>query len=236
MPRVRPGYRLLSPEGGYSPEMRPNHLSELDRAISALQDPTRRRILLDFHLHQSEWTVDDVAEAIGIHRTVAHRHLERLVALGYLTVGRREGRSGKPAKLYRLTPQQIELSFPVRRFARLAGLLAESLADRGAQGIGAARKAGHRYGASLVARPARSAEAVLALLAPLGADYLITGEDEVLARNCIFREACEQAEQVVCELHAGLLEGAFHQAGLPIRIEAFSDYAEHGCAYRLMGA
>ena len=116
-------------------------LAEIDRTISALQDPTRRRILLDFYVHQAEWTTAEVAEAVGVHRTVAHAHLERLVALGYLVSGQRRGTSGKPAKLYRLTGQQIELSYPVRRFARLAAELAQAL--RGvSEGIDAAREAG----------------------------------------------------------------------------------------------
>jgi predicted ArsR family transcriptional regulator len=213
-----------------------DQLTEIDRAISALQDPTRRRILLDFFVHQSEWTVDDVATAVGVHRTVVHRHLERLVALGYLSVGQRRGKSGKPAKLYRLTGQHIELSYPVRRFARLAGLLAEILQGQGRGGIKTAREAGRRYGASLVSKPANSISAVLQQLAPLGADYIVTDNDHVLAQNCIFRQACAIAEAVVCGLHAGLLEGAFQQAGLALRTEAFTNYAERGCAYRVLTA
>lgn len=85
-------------------------LTEIDRTISALQDPTRRRILLDFYVHQPEWTVAEVTEAVGIHRTVAHGHLERLVALGYLVSSQRRGASGTPAKLYRLAGRQIDLS------------------------------------------------------------------------------------------------------------------------------
>jgi predicted ArsR family transcriptional regulator len=213
-----------------------DQLTEIDRAISALQDPTRRRILLDFFVHQPEWTVEDVAKAVGVHRTVAHRHLERLVALGYLAVGQRRGRSGKPAKLYRLTGQQIELSYPIRRFARLAGLLAESLQGQGRKGIKTARETGRRYGATLVTKPADSIGAVLQQLAPLGAEYIITDHDQVLARNCIFRQACAVAEEIVCELHAGLLDGAFEQAGLALRTEAFKDYAQRGCAYGVLTA
>jgi len=213
-----------------------NEVSEIDRAISALQDRTRRRILLDFYVHQPEWTVDDAAKAAGVHRTVAHGHLERLVALGYLVVGQRRGKSGKPANLYRLAGQQIDFSFPVRRFARLAGLLAEGLQTRGLEGIEAARVAGRRYGASLVHRPADSTRSVLRELAPLGADYVIADDDQVLARNCIFRQACVVAGDVVCELHAGLLEGAFQQAGLALRTEALRNYAERGCAYRVLTA
>ncbi|HAF19143.1 MAG TPA: hypothetical protein DCK96_05270 [Chloroflexi bacterium] len=192
--------------------------------------------MLDFYVHQPEWTVDDAAKAAGVHRTVAHAHLERLVALGYLVVGQRRGKSGKPANLYRLAGQHIEFSYPVRRFARLAGLLAEGLQTRGQEGIQAARDAGRRYGASLVDKPADSPESVLRQLAPLGADYFIADDHQVLARNCIFRQACAAAPDVVCELHAGLIEGAFQQAGLAVRTQAFKNYAELGCAYRILTA
>jgi predicted ArsR family transcriptional regulator len=211
-----------------------DEVSEIDRAISALQDRTRRRILLDFYVHQPEWTVDEAAKSAGVHRTVAHRHLERLVALGYLAVGQRRGKSGKPANLYRLAGQQIDFSYPVRRFTQLAGLLAEGLQARGAEGIETAREAGKRYGASLVSKPAESPHSVLRELAPLGADYVIVDNGQVLARNCIFRQACAVAGAVVCELQAGLLEGAFQQAGLKVRTKALRNYAEKGCAYRVL--
>jgi predicted ArsR family transcriptional regulator len=207
-------------------------LAEIDRTISALQDPTRRRILLDFYVHQSEWTTAEVAEAVGVHRTVAHDHLERLVALGYLVSGQRRGTSGKPAKLYRLAGRQIELSYPVRRFARLAAQLAQALREV-PDGTVAAREAGRGYGASLITKRTDSPAAALRQLAPLGAEYLLT-DGEVLARNCIFREACEQAEDIVCEFHAGILEGAFQKAGLGVRIAAFREYEEKGCAYQAL--
>lgn len=207
-------------------------LAEIDRAVSALQDPTRRRILLDFYVHQPEWTTAEVAEAVGVHRTVAHGHLERLAALGYLVSSQRRGTSGKPAKLYRLSDRQIELSYPIRRFPRLAALLAHAL--RGVpDGIVAAREAGRGYGASLVNKSADSVESALDELAPLGAEYVVV-DDEVVARNCIFRQACDQAQDVVCELHAGILEGAFQQAGLNVRTNALRNYAEKGCAYEVL--
>ena len=53
-------------------------------------------------------------------------------------------------------------------------------------------------------------------LIPLGAEYVMSDGD-VVARNCIFRQACEQAPDIVCELHAGILEGAFRKAGLDLR-------------------
>jgi predicted ArsR family transcriptional regulator len=210
-----------------------DHLSEVDRAIGALQDGTRRRILFDFYAHEAEVTAEEVASAVGIHRTVAYAHLERLVALGFLISGRRRGRYGKPAKVYRLAGQQIDLSYPIRRFARLAALLAQSLHNLGQDGVQAAREAGRTYGASLVSRRTSSAETVVSQLAPLGAEYVLEG-DRVLARNCIFREACAAAEDIVCEFQAGLLEGSFREAGVALRPEALRDYESHGCAYRLV--
>ena len=207
-------------------------LAEIDRTISALQDPTRRRILLDFYVHQPEWTTADVAAAVGVHRTVAHAHLERLVALGYLISSQRRGAAGKPAKLYRLSERQIELSYPIRRFARLASLLAQALRES-PDGMTAAREAGRRHGASMVTKPARSPESVLRELVPLGAEYVMSDGD-VVARNCIFRQACEQAQDIVCELHAGILEGALRKAGLDVRAEAYRNYEERGCAYRVL--
>jgi hypothetical protein len=106
---------------------------------------------------------------------------------------------------------------------------------RGKEGIREAREAGRFYGATLASKRANTPQAVLRQLAPLGAEYALT-DHEVLARNCIFREACAVAEAVVCELHAGLLEGAFQQAGLALRTEALANYEQHGCRYRLLSA
>lgn len=167
----------------------------MDRTISALQDPTRRRILLDFYVHQREWTAAEVAEAVGVHRTVAHGHLERLVALGYLLSGQRRGTSGKPAKLYRLAGRQIDLSYPVRRFARLSALLAEGL--RGTpDGIRAAHEAGRRFGTSLVSKRADSPEAVLAtaLIHLMPGFEILTGDDSI--RRIPYQRRVSQAGQL----------------------------------------
>ena len=193
-------------------------LAEIDRAISALQDPTRRANPCSTSTHEPERTTAEVAAAVGVHRTVAHAHLERLVALGYLISSQRRGTAGKPAKLYRITEREIELSYPIRRFARLAALLAHALHES-PDGIGIAREAGRGHGASMVTKPPLT-ESVLRELIPLEAEYVMSDGD-VVARNCIFRQACEQAQDIVCRLHAGILEGAFRKAGLDLRTEAY---------------
>src|SRR5947207_11475356 len=59
---------------------------DMERALGALRDFTRRDILLRFYADRKPRSVDDVARESGVHRSVAFEHLERLVALGYLEV------------------------------------------------------------------------------------------------------------------------------------------------------
>ena len=204
---------------------------DLERAVAALQDPTRRGILLGFYADPGPRTVDEVANQAGVHRTVAFGHLERLRALGYLSAASRRGLRGKPARLYTLVAGPLELTHPPRRYAVLASLLGESLARLGRRGRLAARAAGHSFGVAQARRgPGKaSVEGALAQLAPLGAVYEVCG-DRILASNCIFHEACR--EGVACEVQAGLLEGVLNTSGLkaavlPLGLEG------SGCSYRL---
>src|SRR5690349_2710429 len=101
--------------------------SDMERALGALRDFTRRDILLRFYSDPRPRSVDDVARTAGIHRSVAFDHLERLVVLGYLEVERRRGFPGKPAKIYRLAAGPVHISHPMRRYDLLAEALAGSL-------------------------------------------------------------------------------------------------------------
>ncbi len=205
----------------------------LDQALAALRDPTRRTILLDFYDDPRDRTVDEVAAAVGVHRTVAFQHLERLLAFGYLaTYRRRGGRRGKPAKVYRLARGPIEVSHPARRHRQLAGLLARALDRLGSAGHAAGRDAGRDYGRSL--GPAHPASDVLAALVPLealGSRYVVEPGGVLVAANCVFREACEDSPQVVCGLHAGMLEGVLAAGGQPHTVAPLGPRPEKGCAF-----
>jgi hypothetical protein len=75
---------------------------------------------------------DDAAGAVGISRSLAGYHLDKLVGDGLLEARfeRRTGLSGpgagRPAKLYVRAPRQIELSLPARDYAVLTELLAQA--------------------------------------------------------------------------------------------------------------
>lgn len=203
----------------------------IERLVSALQDPTRRGILLAFYEDARSRSVDDVAAAAGVHRTVAFGHLERLVSLGFLGTSHRRGLPGKPAKLYALVEGPLELHHPARQFATLAGLLAESLQGLGNEGIAAAHETGRRHGLALAQRADTTARGddVLLPLNLLGGEYEIS-DDRVVSHNCIFQEACRRAPHVVCQLHAGMIEGVLEAAGRPGKVSVAP--GNSACAYQ----
>jgi predicted ArsR family transcriptional regulator len=174
--------------------------------LRALADPTRRRILTSLQAGPEAVTVDEVAAAQGIHRTVAFEHLELLARLGLLVRDSRAGFRGRPARTYRFAGEAAEISYPPRQHRLLAGLLAEAIAS-GTE----PKKLGQAYGRQL-ALGSRSDSEAIARLEPLGADHQVDG-NHIQARNCVFQEACVSAREVVCGVQAGLLQGALAAAG-----------------------
>jgi predicted ArsR family transcriptional regulator len=207
-------------------------MDDLQRLIDALDDPTRRRILLAFYEDARVRTVDEVANFAGIHRTVAFSHLEHLVRLGYLSKSKRRGRIGKPAGLYELAGARLEVSYPPRDFGLLAGLLATCLWDLGVAGLKRARSAGVELGGGLAVRGARTVAEALRPLEELGGSYTVEG-DRVVVRNCLFHEACRAAPAVVCGLHGGVIEGLLQSSGLSAQVTPCPSPDASACVYRL---
>lgn len=206
--------------------------TDVDRVAVALQDRTRRGILLALLRDPGPHTVDEVADRARVHRTVAFGHLERLVDLGLLRKDRRRGRLGKPAALYTPTETSLRLQYPPRQFAMLARLLAAGLRTFARRGVEAARESGRQFGQRVGDRDAASVEGALRPLEVLGAEYTVRG-DRVDAANCVFLEACAQSRDVVCNLHAGILEGALRAAAIDVTVEPAERIAASGCAYVL---
>ncbi|HLH69636.1 MAG TPA: helix-turn-helix domain-containing protein [Candidatus Dormibacteraeota bacterium] len=189
-------------------------MPDLEAVAAVLADPTRRGILAAFHADPRPRTAREVATEAGVHRTVAFSHLERLVQAGFLAAEPRRGQLGRPAKLYRLGPRPMGFWYPPRRFLELSRLLAEALGHLGPAGTQAAHRAGRRWAASI-----GGVEAI--------GDRLHREGDRVVVTSCIFREACREGEEVVCWLHAGVLEGALGEAVRPL------GRTEQGCAFRV---
>jgi predicted ArsR family transcriptional regulator len=201
---------------------------DMERALGALRDFTRRDILLRFYADRKARSVDDVAHAAGIHRSVAFDHLERLVALGYLEVERRRGLPGKPAKIYRLTAGPVQISHPMRRYDVLAESIARSLESHsGDGGRSAMKQAGRELGQSLARPDVTSPAAALEPMVELGADYEIARGGWIVCTNCLFAEACRRVPNI-CQFHAGVIEA---MTGREIESLGFRD--QGGCAYAM---
>ncbi|MFY1669258.1 helix-turn-helix transcriptional regulator [Plantactinospora sp. WMMB334] len=187
-------------------------------AVSALVDPVRRAA---YRVVAGAGTEplgrDEVAAELGIGRTLAAFHLDKLVDAGLLTVtlARRSGRSGpgagRPAKLYRRAPGEHVVSVPPRAYRTGAELLAETVLRLGGEDT-LFEVAGER---------GRTAGAAVAPGADL-LDVLHThgyapaaGEETVRLRNCPFHQLADEFPPVVCGMNLALLSGLLVGAGRP---------------------
>src|SRR5215216_3938860 len=90
--------------------------------VASLAEPQRRalyRLVVD---RGDAISKDDGAAALGVARSVAAFHLDRLVADGLLTTefrrlsGLRGPGAGRPAKLYRRAAGELSVSLPPRHY------------------------------------------------------------------------------------------------------------------------
>src|SRR4051812_15775669 len=105
-------------------------------AIGLLQEPVRRAVY-EYAAGRTEPVGrDEVATALGIGRTLAAFHLDKLAGAGLLEVsfGRRAGGpgAGRPPKLYRRAATEVTVSIPPRDYRALAEILAEAIEVAGA--------------------------------------------------------------------------------------------------------
>jgi predicted ArsR family transcriptional regulator len=170
-------------------------LHDLD-ALASLTDPVRRRAYQVVADADGPAGRDEVAETLGVGRTLAAFHLDKLVAAGLLEVSyaRRSGRTGpgagRPAKLYRLAAAEHAVSVPPRAYRSAAELLAEAIEQAGVEET--VYRVARRHG-----RDARLA------------DYspAADGPDRMVLRNCPFHRLAEQFPGLICGMNLAMLTG-----------------------------
>ncbi|MGH3342813.1 MAG: helix-turn-helix transcriptional regulator [Carbonactinosporaceae bacterium] len=190
-------------------------------AVAALDEPTRRR-LYDYVARQGGLVSrDEAARALGLPRTTAAFHLDRLVDEDLLDAvyERRTGRTGpgagRPAKLYRRSEGQVAVSLPERRYDLAGQLLAAALDE--AERSGEAPRAvldrqAYELGRALgrTVRHAAGDEAprdvALSTLEAHGFEPRVEGGDVVLG-NCPFHTLAQQYTEIVCGMNLRLLDG-----------------------------
>src|SRR5690349_12530776 len=175
---------------------------------------------------------DEVAEALGVGRTLAAFHLDKLVAAGLLEVSyaRRSGKTGpgagRPAKLYQVAAAEHAVSVPPRAYRTAAELLAEALEQAGAEQV--LYEVAQRHGQRAAAGPD-----VTGLLTAHGYAPAPDGPDRIELRNCPFHLLAEQFPPVICGMNLAMITGLLTGAGLDDEWTARLDAAPGRCCVTL---
>jgi predicted ArsR family transcriptional regulator len=199
--------------------------------IAVLDDPVRRR-LYDYVTGQDHAVSrSEAAQAAGIQRTLAAFHLDRLAEAGLVEVsfarpgGRGGPGAGRPAKLYRRTAAEHQVSVPPRDYRGAAELLAEVVDVTGAepelQRSARSRGAAAGRAARRDAPRAPDGDLVTGALSAQGYQPCRDGA-EVRLRNCPFHVLASRYPPLICGMNLALVEGLLEGAavtGLTARLD-----------------
>lgn len=218
--------------------------------VASLAEP-QRRALYRFVVARGEPVgKDEAAAAMGVARSVAAFHLDRLVADGLLVTefrrlsGRQGPGAGRPAKLYRRAEGEVSVSLPARQYDLAAGLLAAAVGEAVATGGPVAealtrvatdrgRALGDRAREEAGKRPSRGAllDAALAVLDEQGYEPRRHGSEIVLA-NCPFHALVDEQRDLVCAMNRDLLGGMADAVGEDVLAARLAP-SEGNCCVRL---
>jgi predicted ArsR family transcriptional regulator len=193
-------------------------------AIAALDQPLRRELYRLFS--DGGWhTRDEAAGSLGVARSVAAFHLDKLAEAGVLDVrfervsGRSGPGAGRPSKLYRLAADELAASVPERRYDLAGTILATAVAESTRTGTpvrdclrDVAHDEGRAVGEGAIGARGRRArrDAVMDVLTRHGYEPSLVRRDVALD-NCPFHRLAEQERELVCAMNldfvTGLLEG-----------------------------
>jgi predicted ArsR family transcriptional regulator len=196
-------------------------------ALATLIEPTRERLYRHVARAPKPVSRDDAAEALGVTRSAAAFHLDRLVAAGLLRAGymRLSGRvgrgAGRPSKLYRRSRHRVDISLPARNHELLARLLLESARESVSSPAARAsgRHAGELLGNRARRRLGKSADDAAAarclndVLEEIGFEPTTTAAGETWMRSCPFDPLSRQYPETVCQAALGLVGGAIDGLG-----------------------
>jgi predicted ArsR family transcriptional regulator len=193
------------------------------RALSALEDPVRRRVYEVVAERSEPTSREQAAKATGISRSLAAYHLDKLADEGLVAAAyeRRTGRSGpgagRPAKVYALAPKELSVSVPARDYGVAARLLADAAANDPGQTGKALRDAAGRLGREIGEEAVAESEDVVDTLRRRG--YEPHEDDGVIRlRNCPFHAVAQRHPEIVCDMNLALLGGVAAAVDADLRV------------------
>ncbi len=202
-----------------------------------LADERRRAVYLYVSRATAPITVNEIAEAFGIHRNAAKHHLDRLLEAGLLRAefrrvnGRRGPGAGRPSKLYSSTDVEVSFSLPERHYDLLAHLLLQAMTQGDELETTGARYGRQLAEAKLVQQPEiTAADGVRSVLDDLGFRPLVETDADghvwITTENCPFGwVAVEATEGQVCRLDRAIVSGVLDGAGCPSSVDGHASIA-----------
>lgn len=211
-------------------ETRPTLEGQIE-GLAVLAEPARRGLYLYVARRQQDVGRDEAAKAVGVSRSLAGFHLDRLVEEGLLEAsfrrlsGRTGPGAGRPAKVYRRSRRQLDLSVPQRSYELAARILATAVDTSAARDTrGALKKSARRIGAQIGGetrsqagpRPGRKRliAGMVDALASQGYEPAAT-PGAVRFRNCPFDALVGEHRELVCGMNLALIEGVVQGIDLP---------------------
>lgn len=198
-------------------------MGEQIAGVSLLADPVRRRLYEVVAASPEPVGRVEAAQAAGVPAHTAKFHLDKLVDEGLLSTefrrltGRTGPGAGRPAKLYRRSARQVDLTLPRRQYELAGHLLAtavEAAADGDLPVLEAvqrtARDAGRHIDAGTAAPGRDDLDTVATALRGYGYEPRRDG-DRVLLANCPFDRLAAEHRTLVCTMNLALVEGVVEQ-------------------------
>ena len=220
----------------------PSDLDQRIGAIAALDQPLRR----DLHrllATSGDWTSrDDAAAALGVPRSVAAFHLDKLAEAGVVevryerTTGRTGPGAGRPAKLYRVGDGELAASVPERRYDLAGSLLASAVAESARTAAPVAECLHEVAGATgrEVGASARDDDGELVdVLADHGYEPEVGADGEIALANCPFHRLAEEHRDLVCTMNLDFLTGLLDGLGPERRLTARLEPSPGHCCVRI---
>lgn len=193
-------------------------LADRVAAVSALDEPVRRALF--HHVSRSDAPVsrDDAAGALGLARSTAAFHLDRLADEGLLAVefkrltGRTGPGAGRPSKLYTKAAGEVAVTVPERHYDFAGHLLLAAIEEstRTGEVVGEALRRTAEQAGRVLGSGRGSLERVLE---DYGFEPRPDGSGGLVLGNCPFHRLARQHTEIVCHLNLDLLRGAVEGSG-----------------------
>jgi predicted ArsR family transcriptional regulator len=223
--------------------------ARLDR-VAALGEPLRRALYRFVAAQTEPVTREQAAAGVGVAKHTAKFHLDHLVDDGLLEASYRRppGRggpgAGRPAKIYRRSDTDLEVSLPERRYDLAGRLLAKAVAEAERSETplsealhSAANDAGRAVGAQAASNYGRRVThkaMQAAVVDVLSADGFQPrpARDGLILTNCPFHALAREETELVCGMNLAYLQGVLDGLGVT-SLDAKLDAAEGRCCVRL---